>query len=1094
MMDDSYKHAVPLSPQWLSAKHGDTKLPAELPSTPKGGDPDSKRGDGDKKKDWWRTLSPGIGTPDRERWREDERETVGTRRDRWVEPVNRDRDAFDSRRDGKWSNRWGPDDKEKEFRREKWLAGRSPAPSALPKSAPGFGAGRGRGVGSVGFAAGRGRASGTTLGSYSAALSGGHIGAPPPTVEKPGNSFKYPRAKLLDIYRKCGGASGFTEKELSPDVSEVSESSPMDPLAFVTPNPEEQLVLESIWKGKTVSSISSNGRSKRLSEATSRMDSVLPDEEKLVVEKIDTIDTSITEYSSPTEITDEVKHVEPPLETFAEDIKLQQVDVAEKEKQVVPPEPETLKLLYVDPQGDVQGPFSSGDILQWYEAGYFGPDLLVRDASAPEGSPFIPLGSVMPQLVQTTERTTVIETARDERKDNADKQKTIASQTEVSGQLLSSFLHPQVPGSLPDDSIVAAGRKDEHLVQPFMQMEKPPRSFVHELEELELARQQQAQALARQQVQQSSLDFHMQPGAVSDHSPLHTKNLQRSMSDFIMDPLRREQLLMEQLPYQYEQQQVHPGLYGIEKQIMQQQEERLINSLSDQYLQLMQSRHQQDVLMHLLQQKQQERELSRLLSAPQNFPERRISGVWKVDDSGYPMRVMDNMHQPRLQHQSSLPALYARDDRLPGHGFEERDRLEQLELQTLAGLQRVSSENFFPQPRNEVHQGLTKEALQAIISGAGNPSSRIPSWEEQMMQEQYLKSLERNQASLGLGIADQVVHNHKMDRQGLSSQEYMLQQLMRNQQLHERKVSIERELQPSLWNNTAEPENFKWRGGLQHNGVFSNNIPASMPDSYLKHSAPLNQQGVEVQKGFLSGSFPSYDGFVSDGFHAPVREVENRKMKLATPVDLSSTQAGKLENGMQMSSTRPLQADASQSRVHTGIQDFLTSENTSAPTNVKPDLVDIVSNGLVPSNQQGSVMPLAPQSLLTAADVKSFRSWCETQIKELTGSSDMRQLDYCVSLPSVLEAERSLTQYLGESSDAQAFKGEFLRCRELMTPQMLQVFNSGLKSDAKVEGGSQTVSKKKTKKGKKIVDPSLLGFSVASNRMLMGEIQYVDDM
>jgi hypothetical protein len=35
--------------------------------------------------------------------------------------------------------------------------------------------------------------------------------------------------------------------------------------------------------------------------------------------------------------------------------------------------------------------------------------------------------------------------------------------------------------------------------------------------------------------------------------------------------------------------------------------------------------------------------------------------------------------------------------------------------------------------------------------------------------------------------------------------------------------------------------------------------------------------------------------------------------------------------------------------------------------------------------------------------------------------------------------------------------------------------------------------KKKGKKGKKVVDPSLLGFSVTSNRIMMGEIHHIDD-
>ena len=35
--------------------------------------------------------------------------------------------------------------------------------------------------------------------------------------------------------------------------------------------------------------------------------------------------------------------------------------------------------------------------------------------------------------------------------------------------------------------------------------------------------------------------------------------------------------------------------------------------------------------------------------------------------------------------------------------------------------------------------------------------------------------------------------------------------------------------------------------------------------------------------------------------------------------------------------------------------------------------------------------------------------------------------------------------------------------------------------------------KKKAKKVKKIVDPSLLGFNMTSSRILMGDIQHVDD-
>ncbi|XP_042006490.1 protein ESSENTIAL FOR POTEXVIRUS ACCUMULATION 1-like isoform X1 [Salvia splendens] len=60
--------------------------------------------------------------------------------------------------------------------------------------------------------------------------------------------------------------------------------------------------------------------------------------------------------------------------------------------------PEDLVLVYKDPQGEIQGPFSGSDIITWFEAGYFGIELLVRLASAPADSPFASLGDVMPHL------------------------------------------------------------------------------------------------------------------------------------------------------------------------------------------------------------------------------------------------------------------------------------------------------------------------------------------------------------------------------------------------------------------------------------------------------------------------------------------------------------------------------------------------------------------------------------------------------------------------------------------------------------------------------------------------------------------------
>lgn len=60
--------------------------------------------------------------------------------------------------------------------------------------------------------------------------------------------------------------------------------------------------------------------------------------------------------------------------------------------------PEQLVLYYIDPQGATQGPFLGADIISWFEQGFFGIDLPVRLADAPEGTPFQDLVEVMPHL------------------------------------------------------------------------------------------------------------------------------------------------------------------------------------------------------------------------------------------------------------------------------------------------------------------------------------------------------------------------------------------------------------------------------------------------------------------------------------------------------------------------------------------------------------------------------------------------------------------------------------------------------------------------------------------------------------------------
>lgn len=74
------------------------------------------------------------------------------------------------------------------------------------------------------------------------------------------------------------------------------------------------------------------------------------------------------------------------------------VDHEQESRKLLHPSPEDLLLYYKDPQGQIQGPFSGSDIIGWFEAGYFGIDLLVRPVNAPNDTAFALLGDVMPHL------------------------------------------------------------------------------------------------------------------------------------------------------------------------------------------------------------------------------------------------------------------------------------------------------------------------------------------------------------------------------------------------------------------------------------------------------------------------------------------------------------------------------------------------------------------------------------------------------------------------------------------------------------------------------------------------------------------------
>nr|GME09804.1 GYF domain-containing protein [Ipomoea batatas] len=139
------------------------------------------------------------------------------------------------------------------------------------------------------------------------------------------------------------------------------------------------------------------------------------------------------------------------------------------------------------------------------------------------------------------------------------------------------------------------------------------------------------------------------------------------------------------------------------------------------------------------------------------------------------------------------------------------------------------------------------------------------------------------------------------------------------------------------------------------------------------------------------------------------------------------------------------------------------------------------------------------------SEAMDFREWCESECARLIGSKDTSFLEFCLK-QSRSEAETLLIENLGSFDPDHEFIEKFLNYKDFLPADVLDIafqrqndrkvtgkeagegWNAGGALDVATKGGG----KKKGKKGKK-VNLSELGFNVVSNRIMMGEIQSIED-
>ncbi|CAN6309104.1 unnamed protein product [Urochloa humidicola] len=237
------------------------------------------------------------------------------------------------------------------------------------------------------------------------------------------DSMRYSRMKLLEIYRTTDVRSFVMP---SDDAEEISlwQEDPMEPLALVAPNADEAFILKGIERGDVTNSYAQackDGSVEKINpdvvpleqpSLTGREDQAGSSEDFKGEINIDIrgipggadlregLKSDNSPYTAPQESKSIGGRIHGPFAEFGQQYNV--LDQGTKVGEMVGVDnivsPENLSLYYKDPKGQTQGPFSGSDIIGWFEAGFYGIDLLVRVASAPCDSPFLLLGDVMPHL------------------------------------------------------------------------------------------------------------------------------------------------------------------------------------------------------------------------------------------------------------------------------------------------------------------------------------------------------------------------------------------------------------------------------------------------------------------------------------------------------------------------------------------------------------------------------------------------------------------------------------------------------------------------------------------------------------------------
>lgn len=838
------------------------------------------------------------------------------------------------------------------------------------------------------------------------------------------------------------------------------------------------------------------------------------------------------------------------LKEKAENMVLEAIDVeAEDEEAENTQEDEnTKKWFYLDPQGDVQGPFASSEMAEWFSAGYFTMNLKVKrgcdDRYSPLGElikrwgrvPFLP-GAAPPPLLNSPQRQASPDLAAQQQQDQLKllQQQYVLQQHMMHQQMVLRHLQMQQVMTQLQENEEFKNLPPLHqqqlateilLKQPILPVHGVPTS------EPKLSpRSPPTERVGGESPRPMSHNFHRSMSQPADltKSPPQTEegSIWGSINPAVQDLLNQgtgsvwdldpksvisatdlEAQLEKARKETDDRQKEEEEKLRAELFQRKQEELRLQKEEIQREKERMEMERQKYMEMKKLEEIRQKEEAEKQLREEKEMQRRKAEEERRQIEEKM-RRQKEEEQRRRKEEEMRLQELHRQQAELRQQEIQRQELIRQQEIQRQQELKRQEEEEMEKQKQLEIQKRQEAQRLQELQQKQQEALRKLQ--QEQLAKIQLPSHAQwANQQSNAMGASgvpsktQSLLEIQEQEERERFEQETMQMQQRKAEAQRQQMFSSQQQQQQKSWSSQVMPS--------QGNGKTLLEIQEeqSKQETERKNERQQSQQNQAKQNLTLGaasvwGGVTSPSHWASEGaWGNAVRAQTNSQQNSGT-----SNGAGSLGfwDDAIISSKRAPAASSRNSGGQTNNAEFPALKggqvNTSAP-------VLNTTSKLKPSKmkkEEEAVQKLFQGNISKGDD---FTQWCERELRNMATSVDIPTfISFLKEVDSPYEVHDYVRSYLGENKAAIEFAKQFLERRSqnrnksrqqqqqpedsIWGPAPARDFRQSQPSNQVNEFETQKAKGKKKKKMTKI-DSSILGFTVHADptRKNVGEIDNVN--